>query len=342
LAGRLFLGQMLDRCGTRPVWIGSTLIFVVSCVLLTMWRELSWPLYAIRVLFSVGLAGMFSCSMVHIQNRVPALRRTEVIASLGASGFLGMVAGTFGSDLVFAAFENGAARYAALFSGTLVAGLFYLAIVAMLTWGDRHVAPSFTVPLLPLARRYWPGPIVLVAMMIGMNFAVISIFLSRYATYLGMRGVSTFFLGYTLAAFGFRLLTRTWGESVGRHRMVLLGLLAFGAGQWGFPLVRREWHFLLPALVNGFGHALLFPAVVSIGAGKFPVRYRGTGTTLALGCVEFGTFLAAPLLGGIIDAFDHTGFSPMFLVTGGCSFLVAIYYQFTAARRPDVDVAEEE
>ena len=44
-----------------------------------------------------------------------------------------------------------------------------------------------------------------------------------------------------------------------------------------------DWLFVSPALLCGFGHALLFPAVVSIGAGKFPVHYRGSGTTLVLG-----------------------------------------------------------
>ena len=41
-----------------------------------------------------SLAGMFTCSIVHIQNQVPAERRTEVIGNLGSSGFLGMIVGS--------------------------------------------------------------------------------------------------------------------------------------------------------------------------------------------------------------------------------------------------------
>ncbi len=50
-----------------------------------------------------------------------------------------------------------------------------------------------------------------------------------------------------------------------------------GVGQLLLLPVRAEWQFVFPAMCCGFGHALLFPAVVSMGSGKFPVQYRGTG-----------------------------------------------------------------
>ena len=39
----------------------------------------SWSIYLARIAYFVGLTGMFACSMTHIQNQVPAHRRTEVI-----------------------------------------------------------------------------------------------------------------------------------------------------------------------------------------------------------------------------------------------------------------------
>jgi MFS family permease len=98
---------------------------------------------------------------------------------------------------------------------------------------------------------------------------------------------------------------------------------------------------LLPAIVCGFGHALLFPAIVSIGAGRFPIQYRGTGTTLVLGFTELGTALAAPILGMLIDMGNVgdaiRGFSWMFMSASAAAGVAGVFYALTAARIPDRD-----
>jgi MFS family permease len=123
--------------------------------------------------------------------------------------------------------------------------------------------------------------------------------------------------------------------------MALVGLLGLGGGQALFLAVSANWHLLLPALCCGFGHALLFPAVVSIGAGRFPPHYRGTGTTLVLGFTELGTVISAPILGAIIDHFNHRGFAQMFAMSSTLPLVVALYYAATAARTPDKDLQED-
>ncbi|MGH7128701.1 MAG: MFS transporter, partial [Planctomycetaceae bacterium] len=153
----------------------------------------------------------------------------------------------------------------------------------------------------------------------------------------GFGGIGTYFFGYAASAFTFRLLTRHWSKSMGRHRMILFGLAGLFIGQTTLPLVVREWMFLGPAVACGFGHALLFPAVVSLGAGAFPVKYRGSGTTLTLGFVDVGAALSGPVLGSIIDLFDHRGFTQMFLASAAAILTVGVIYALTAARRPDAD-----
>ena len=86
---------------------------------------------------------------------------------------------------------------------------------------------------------------------------------------------------------------------------------------------------------------MLFPAVVSIGAGRFPIQYRGSGTTLVLGFTELGTALAAPLLGMLIDRGNRgggtLGFAWMFISAAAIAGVVGIFYSITAARHPDHD-----
>lgn len=198
----------------------------------------------------------------------------------------------------------------------------------------RHVAPPNSPPALKLLMHYWPGRVVAVAMTMGMGFALTTVFLTRFATARHIEGIRTFFTIYALVALVFRLPGTRWARAIGRHKTILLGLAGNALGHLSLPWVTREWQFLVPALACGFGHALLYPAIVSLGAGAFPRRYRGLGTTLVLGLIDLGTAVSPPILGAIID---HWGFDAMFELAAFAGFAVMLLYALTAGRHPDND-----
>jgi MFS family permease len=281
---------------------------------------------------------MFTCSVVHVQNLVPVHRRTEAIGALGTSGFLGTIAGTNIGDGIFAAYPQGPTRYEALFGTAAAFGFFYLVVVMFLTRRDLHVSPQDSPAALKLLVRYWPGSVVLVAATLGIGLSLTTVFLTRFATDLHISGIRTFFTAYSLIALVFRVPSTLWAKTIGRHKTILLGLAGNIVGHAILPLVKTEWHFLFPAMACGFGHALLYPAIVSLGSGAFPRQYRGLGTTLVLGFTELGTAVSPPVLGWIID---HYGFDPMFYSASAFGLAVAVYYGLTAGRRPDNDVDPE-
>ena len=341
LAARFVLGQAIDRYGTRKLWLGSSLLFLAGSSLFLACEQIGWLVYAARLAFAIGLAGMFTCSIVHIQNQVPPGRRTEVIGNLGSSGFVGMVAGAQVSDWLFHLAGPGRERFLMLFGATAALAALYLLIVLVMTRGDVHQRPHVTPPSHALLFRFWPGNVVLVAMMMGLGVTVTTVFLTRYATHLGLKNAfGTFFTAYAVSAFLFRVNARNWSRTIGRHRMILLGLAGHAIGFSILPFTTQQWHFLLPAVACGFGHALLFPAVVSLGSGAFPREYRGTGTALVLGFVDLGTALFAPLLGGIIDHYDHAGFAQMFAAAVATVVAVGMLYGLTTARVPDSEAAQ--
>jgi MFS family permease len=331
---RLTLARDLDRLGVRRMWVGSSLLFIIGCVLLMTATEVNWQVYLARTAFAIGLASMFTCSNVHIQHQAPLHRRTELIGALGSSGFLGMMVGAQLGDLVFELLPRDRSLFVLLFGMAGALGAGYLAIVAAITRQDVHVHQPDTPPPWTLLRQFWPGPVVLVAMVMGAAFVVTTVFLTRHATSLGLVGVRTYFTGYALAAFAFRVLTRTWSRSLGRHRMIPLGLLGHAVGFLLLWQVQREWDYVLPALSGGFGHALLFPCVVSLGAERFPDRYRGSGTTLILGFIDVGGALAAQPLGWLID---RHGFAPMYLGMAALCGLVLGVYGLWMFHAPDLD-----
>jgi len=338
---RLGLGRAIDHYGPRSIWLTSSLIYVGGGFAFLFPESLSATIWLARIAYATGLAGMFSCSIVHIQNQVPAHRRTEVIGSLGSSGFLGTILGTQLGDLIFKFLPEGQPRFIAMFGGAAALGIAHCIVVFFLTKDDAHLRPAATPGPFRLLVRYWPGPVLLVAFAQGTSFVVTTVFLTRFATAMRLSGIALFFLMYSLTAFVCRWMFRDWGATFGRHGMVLWGLAGLTCGQFLFLLVSSDGLLILPAIVSGFGHALLFPAIVSIGAGKFPVRYRGSGTTLVLGFTELGTALAAPVLGMLIDLGNEgggtRGFSWMFISAGGMAAAVGLFYALTAARFPDRD-----
>lgn len=344
---RLWMGNYIDKYGVGPLWMISSVGLTLGLISFTWIGSIGWELHAARVLFSISLAGMFTCSMVHIQNHVPPERRTEVIGNLGSSGFVGMIIGSNLGDLLMNIDAAPPTKFNYLFGVAAVMAACHFLISIALTWKQKHIKPQDGLSSVQLLVRYWPGPIVAVGIVMGIVFAVSTVFLRRYSTAVGLNGIGTFFTAYAISAFCFRIMTSGWSYRFGRHSMVLSGLAGHVIGLCSLIIVTSEWHYIFPAICGGFGHALLFPAVVSMGAGAFPKRYRGMGTTLTLGFVESGTMISAPILGMIIDHYASAewakfGFTPMYLSAAGVTVFVAVYYALTAARIPDEDEVHEE
>jgi len=337
---RFFLGQKIDQSGTRRIWLFSTIVFIASCAMFLFLNRLGIGLYLSRILFNGSLAGMLSCSIVNIQNLAPADRRTEIIGSLGSSGFIAMVLGPWIGDLIFRPFHGDSTNmlpFWIMWGSAGIMGVIYLGIVLLITRDEIGQAHSPTPAGHTLLLQHWPGPILWGAVVVGVNFTVISVFLIRFARHIGIEGMGVFFSAYAITAFLFRVGASGIARRVGRHRVVLIGLLGMAVGQFLFLPVDREWKLVFPALFAGFGHALLFPVVVSLGSGAFPLKYRGTGTTLVLGFTELGTIISAPILGAGIVWLDPYGFNAMFIAVGAFTLVVMVYYALTAARQPDVD-----
>lgn len=334
LATRLVLGQAIDGLGVRRVWAASTLCFIAGCLMFVYSDRIGPLIYVARVLFTAGMSSMFACSIYHVQGQVPVYRRTEVIGSLGTSGFIGMIAGTQLGDLLFLTVGDRRTLFEILFWVTVALGVAYYAFILRLTRSEPARAPVMGPAIHRLIFRYWPGPVVLVALTMGAGFTVTTVFLTRYATEHGLHGIGTFFAGYAISAFVFRWVSRNWSASIGRHRVILIGLAGHVVGYLLLIPVQTDWGFVLPAVLHGFGHALLFPCVVSLGAGGFPPEYRGTGTTIILAFVDLGTMVSAPLLGRLIEA---EGFTRTYLAMTAVTLATCAIYGALKFRVVDED-----
>ncbi|MCA9081674.1 MAG: MFS transporter [Planctomycetaceae bacterium] len=332
---RMFAGQAMDRFGVRRVWITAAVSFLLGVIGMAISTDLGWLIYVARGVFVLGLATMFACSVSHVQTLAPSTRRTEIVGTYGASGFLGMIIGAQLADLIFASLPQGPQRYHFLFGSMFAAGCLNLVLALWLTNGERHESPGPVIPLPKLLRRYFPTSLLLVTLMMGLGFSVTTVFLTRYATSLGLIGTRTFFTAYAISAFSMRFVARRWSNVMGRHRMMLCGLLGHVCGHLLLLGVTQDWQLIPPALCCGFGHALLFPCIVSLGASSFPAECRGTATAVTLASVDFGTVLTAPLMGYVID---HYGFRAMFLLSSSTILGFAVLYGLRMYRAVDEEI----
>lgn len=324
---RLSASHVLDDYGTRRMWPICALMYIAGCLMFLGVTEISWVLYVARALFFVGLTGMFACSMTHIQNHVPADRRTEIIGNLGSSGFVGMILGSNIGDWILVAVPDPKVKFLILFGGAAAIGTCYLAVIVLLTRDQLHERITPTPPAFRLLLRFWPGAVVVAAMIMGLGVTATQTFLTRFATQQKIEGIGAFFTGYAMSAFVFRLLVQNWSRTIGRHWMLVRGLLGHTAGHLLLAFVTEWWQFIPAAILCGFGHALLFPAVVSLGSGAFPKECRGTGTAIILGFTDFGSLLFAPVLGRIIDLY---GFRAMYMTSSLAALLIALGYMLIA------------
>ena len=330
IASRLVLGQLLDHYGTRRVWLLSTVIFGAGCFGFLACRDISWLIYICRIGFAVGVAGMSTATILHIQNSVIPERRTEVIGNFGSSGFVGIVSGTQAGDQIFRVVTDPEQRFAILFGLAGALSVAYFFIVLLIMRGHSHDRPEKTPPIHRLVFRFWPGAIVLVALFMGVGLTVTTVFLTRMITHRSLGGIGTFFLAYCGCAFLFRVAASGWARTIGRHWLVIMGLLGHGIGHVILAFANQQWQLVPAALACGFGHALLFPSVVSLGTVPFPREYRGTGTAIILGFMEVGIAAFAPFLGWIIDqGFQQQvedPFGPMFFCSASVAVTIALIY----------------
>jgi MFS family permease len=106
-------------------------------------------------------------------------------------------------------------------------------------------------------------------------------------------------------------------------------MLFMGTGMFCYGLVdaAAPGMIILPALLTGTGHGLMFHTMTSLTIERFPDPVRGTGSALALMMLDLGMMSGAPALGQLAERW---GFVAMFLTIGGLLWLTAGAYAISS------------
>jgi MFS family permease len=141
----------------------------------------------------------------------------------------------------------------------------------------------------------------------------------------GVSVIGLFFLCYAGLGIFARLSLRRLPDRVGARKVLLVGMLFMSLGMFSFALVdaQRSWMIVVPGLLTGMGHSLMFHTMTSLTLEPFPYKVRGTGSALALMMLDAGTIAGAPVLGWLGE---RNGFPHLFGAIGVFCLFSALAY----------------
>ncbi len=330
LVTRVAIGSYIDRHGSRQVWLGSTVLFVATCLAhLAIVSHTGIAIYLLRISYCCGIAGIYGASITFISARGPSERMAELVGMLGTAGFLGTVVGTLLGDLLLGSATVGHAQVERMFVVAAGLGVLSFPFAWAATRTEMRPNTAAGASILTVLRRHYPGGVLLIGVAMGFGLGLPNTFLRTYAAELDIPRIGLFFLVYAAAAIVTRVATRRWPERFGSRPMILLGTAGMVLGLLLFLPVRAEWQLAFPALGCGCSHAILFPSVVAAGSITFPDRYRGLAIILVLAAWDVGQVLGALSVGALLEYSESAGLPPyptMFLTMAGVLALVGAWY----------------
>ena len=334
---RPWMAQWINRLGARTMWAIGLGVFAVGSLTNLVLTDVGPLIYVVRSSLVLGAAIVFASGLTYITQATPQHRRTEAIGIFGIGGFIGMLIGPLIGDLFLLDRER--SNFLLLFVVAAIANLLPLAGLYLLrpTSSERTNSSVRLRDFVLTTRRYWPGMILLVDLAFGVCMAAPFVFVASFIDQASLKieGVSIiglFFLFYAGTGITLRLVLRRLPDQIGSSKVLLAGMLLMALGMFSFVLVTTTtaWLMIIPALLTGAGHGLMFHTMTSLTLEKYPMEVRGSGSALALMMLDLGTIFGAPVLGLIGELF---GFAVLFSSIGCFTLVVAVAY-FTSCVIP--------
>ncbi len=330
---RPWIAQWMNRIGARTMWAIGYGIFIAASLSNLLLHEMTPLIFVCRSALVLGAAIVFTSGLTYVSQIAPDHRRAEAIGILGVGGFLGMLVGPFLGDLFLGSGDRQYADFVWFFVVAAVANLVPAAMLFFIRAPKRPqtVAAIRLSEFIEKVREHWPGTIVWVDFAFGVcmcgPFIYMANFIDRESLKLdGFSVIGVFFWFYAGPAIAIRILGRQLPQRLGNERVLIFGGIMMSVGMFTFALVGspNPWLIIVPALLAGSGHGLMFHTMTALTIARFPVDLRGTGSTLALMLLDLGTICGAPVLGQIGE---ELGFAALFATIGGvCLAATALFW----------------
>ncbi len=293
------VGYILDHKGRRGIlWIGS-LIFLFTHLFYLFIDHLGVGLFLVRLLHGLGVGTLIATFFTLAIDLTPPLQRIRGISLFAISGQLG---GTLCIPIAEALVQ----RYG--FQALFILCATMSVITLLLCLFIRDTAER-DIPIAP----YWKEALkanlsvpFLTTFIFAIGLASVMFFIKPYAISVGIHQIASFFIAYTGAAMGIRLIGSHWPEQYGIRSALIFALLSMALGIVLIVLIPSTKGLIVSGILCGTGHGLIVPIlsgwVVSCGGESF----RGGFMTLYTMVFDLGVLIGSPLLGLIVKQWSYT------------------------------------
>jgi MFS family permease len=323
LVSQPIAGRVGDKRGRRLLVVTGGLVAAASVSAYALADSLE-VLIGLRMLTGVGEAMLLVGAATMITDLAPEHRRGEALSlySLGLWG--GLALGPLLGEFVL-----GADRFAAVW---LVAGGCCLAAAAI-----GLVLPE-TAPAGIAAGWSWSGlvhpaavgPGLVLALMV-FGFAGLGTFAALYARDLGLDGGGEVFLVYAAVVVSTRVVGRRLPDTLGAKRTSGAALVLIAAGLMTIGLWNSPAGLFAGTVVLGFGHALGFPALMTLAVNAAPAGERSSVVGTFTAFTELGFLVGSLSLGAVASVVGYDG---VFVVCAIGPLLGALVLARIAFREP--------
>jgi MFS family permease len=316
-------GVLADRFGRKLILVPSLLLFAIAgtaCAFAPNFRTF----LELRFVQGIGAASLESLALTLISDLYNGKSLTAAMAFNGSA--IGM------SLAVYPLISGGLAvlgwRYPFLMPltaipiGLLV--LFYLKI--------PNLPKQEKFELGAYLHNIWRS--INNRMVMGLLFAVLSLFIllfGAYFTYIPILahsnlGASHVTIGIILASMALSLAFVSsqlglFAQRISELTLIKASFLVYTFALIITPALDNVWQLLIPSLLFGAAHGMVFPATQALLGGLAPQEYRGGFMAVNATVLSLGQFLG-PLFAGI--AFDLWGMRGVFYASAG--FAIATLY----------------
>jgi MFS family permease len=295
---RPYVGRVSDTKGRRILIIGGGTLVGLSMLGYIIGESMS-TLLVMRVLTGVGEAAFYVGAASVINDLAPDERRGEAISYFSLALYGGLAVGpVIGESILEAA--NFTAVWIAAGTSSILAGLIGLRVP-----DTRPPAEEGDLPRRIVNRRaLLPGTVLATSIW---GLATFSAFVPLYAQDLGMSGSRYVFVVQSavlilIRSVGARLPDILGPGKSGRAALTLSAIGLTLMGVWNDPV-----GLYTGTIVYSVGHALVFPALMTLAIRRAPASERGSvvGTFTAFFDLSFG--VGAASAGAIASLLGYRG-----------------------------------
>jgi MFS family permease len=294
--------RYIDRFRRHRLMAISALIMLSASLGFTFLSELGWAVYLLRVLQGAAFASFMATAATLVVEISPQERLGQAIGLSGAS------------NLVTNAIGPALAEPLALSCGWRAVFLLSAAAACCAALGTFALSEPRRAPARARRRPRLGEPrrlsLLHSALVAGLGFGTVITFYQPLALSLGITQVRGLFIGYTLAAFGVRVVFGAWLDRLNRRLLALLAACVYPLVVFATAGLAPGWLFPL-GVALGLAQGTLYPVVNALLFESAEPDSRGALMTYFSGCFNLGIVLATIGLGALASSI---GYRPVFVV----------------------------